>query len=125
MVRAPEINPSKRAAKRLGISESEFEESVTREINELLQEIEDSCHAAFQDIGKESSDRIANSGEPFEPGDTAIRQDPMGATGRVTPGDLGGPSAEKHDKDTTPQAPIQPRRRRKEKCYFGPGAKRG
>jgi hypothetical protein len=35
-----DINPSKLAARRLGISETEFEDSLTREINDLLSEIE-------------------------------------------------------------------------------------
>lgn len=38
--RVSEVNSSKFAAKRLGISDKEFEDSLTCEINDLLSEIE-------------------------------------------------------------------------------------
>jgi hypothetical protein len=66
---APEVNPSTLAAKRLGISELEFEDALTKEINELLSEIEEVILAAQRHTNEDSASAL-NSLDAAERGNS-------------------------------------------------------
>ena len=87
----PMFNPSKRAAKCLGISKTKFEEKLTTEINELLQEIEFTRREA---LGTKPSIENSNSqGEQCRKSDNNLlpQEDAPAGTqleSKLTDGDL-------------------------------------
>ena len=55
-IRQPAVNTSRHVAVRLGIPEAEFEATLTKEINELLREIEVTCRGAAETTEQERAD---------------------------------------------------------------------
>ena len=53
--RETEVSPSRRIAYCLGLTTVEFKASLTQEINELLDEIETTCHNEYTDPGQEQA----------------------------------------------------------------------
>ena len=120
--RSNEFNSSKFAAKRLGIPETEFEELLTKEINDLLDEIE---RTRLDALGGEeqAKERANNAGEELK---EPSHPSPIPVTPRSSPPQDVSHSQPKRRFTKNTLHPLESSRRRiKEKCNFGPLSKRG
>jgi hypothetical protein len=124
--RGAEVNTAKIVAKRLGIPKIEFGELLTREINELLDEIETTRLAALNGKGKDKEQASHHSEE--------TRQDSPQLTRDTITTEYPNPSQTDHlqgdshpkERDKINSRPLERSGRRiKEKCHFGPRSKRG
>jgi hypothetical protein len=129
-VHRTEVNSHKFTAKRLGISEEEFEDSLTTEINELLEEIEKTRLGSL-----ESTDEgITTTTLPVRESGSSSKE-PCSTTGEAQKDrseqskqyenpHTNGDRSPKGLKDSA-RATGRHVSRKKAKCTFGPGKQRG
>ena len=120
IISEPEENPSKRAAKRLGISVPEFEEALTKEIDDLLSEIEAKRRNALE---QNKGDPLSNEEKSQNRGQEEDEQaDPKYAS-------VDAPEERKQDNEHKDPVSLQTqthhKSRAKVKCTFGPKSLRG
>ena len=122
-------NSSKLAARTLGISEAEFGEILTNEINELLEEIE---NTRLETLGRKGT-VTPSANYPRTPEDAKGRDDNPHLT-RISEHQRSLPQTDtsqgehllKRSAQGTPsRSRIRSGKRIKEKCHFGPQSKRG
>lgn len=107
------MNTSKHAACRLGIPESVYEDELTKEINDLLKEIEFTRHGGVEAPELGRAEELVN--------DTSNAQRPSPDSSQPQQ------EAEREGQATNElkKPPTNPKSRLKTKCHFGPGTKRG
>lgn len=117
-----EVNSSAFAARRLGISEQAFDDAPTKEINDLLEEIERTRREALEEIIHDQAEGGLTQHE------TEVQDKTTHSLTEATKHELTELTAQldkgnaRRDSRHTSSGLIG---RRKEKCHFGPGKVRG
>jgi hypothetical protein len=133
-VQGSAMNTSKFAARRMGISEQEFEEALTNENYDLLEEIDLTRRAALDapdteseqiQVSPSSHSKERRSGEPYSPpraNTTDCSESPESSEAPLPQGD---PLLKVRSKNDTSFNSGRLVSRHKQKCYFGPRKLRG
>lgn len=115
-----EENPSRRAAQRLGIPVPEFEEALTKEINDLLSEIDAKRHDAFE---QSNGDPQSSGEESQKRGQEEDEQEESKYSNVDTQDER--KHDKKHKDPVSFQTQTHHKSRAKVKCTFGPKSLRG